>query len=87
VRVVIGEVSDADAIEHAIAGADAVVSALGPSMDRTATGLPLVEGKLSVGFFGRDRIGMPVTRGDIAAFTAGRIDDSTYLKAAPAISN
>ena len=36
--------SDADAIDSAVAGADAVVSALGPSMDRKATGLPLVEG-------------------------------------------
>lgn len=44
VRVVIGEMSDADAIDTAVAGADAVVSALGPSMDRKATGLPLVEG-------------------------------------------
>ncbi|WP_137874032.1 NAD(P)H-binding protein [Rhodococcus sp. Q] len=44
VRVVIGEMSDAAAIDNAIAGADVVVSALGPSMDRKATGLPLVEG-------------------------------------------
>jgi putative NADH-flavin reductase len=44
VRVVIGEMSDAEAIDNAVAGADAVVSALGPSMDRKATGLPLVEG-------------------------------------------
>ena len=44
VRVVIGEMSDADAIDTAVTGADAVVSALGPSMDRKATGLPLVEG-------------------------------------------
>lgn len=44
VRVVIGEVSDKDAIDAAVAGADAVVSALGPSMDRKATGLPLVAG-------------------------------------------
>ncbi|WP_448071300.1 NAD(P)-dependent oxidoreductase [Georgenia yuyongxinii] len=44
VRVVIGEMSDADAIDSAVAGADAVISALGPSMDRKATGLPLVEG-------------------------------------------
>ena len=36
--------SDAEAINTAVAGADAVVSALGPSMDRNATGLPLVEG-------------------------------------------
>jgi putative NADH-flavin reductase len=44
VRVVVGELSDADAIDRAVAGADVVVSALGPSMDRKATGLPLVEG-------------------------------------------
>lgn len=48
VRVVIGEMSDADAIDSAIAGADAVVSALGPSMDRKATGLPLVEGTRNI---------------------------------------
>jgi hypothetical protein len=44
VLVVIGEMSNADAIDTAIAGADAVISALGPSLDRKATGLPLVEG-------------------------------------------
>lgn len=44
VRVVIGEMSDAEAVDTAVAGADAVVSALGPSMDRKTTGLPLVGG-------------------------------------------
>jgi putative NADH-flavin reductase len=44
VTVVVGEITDAAAIDRAVAGADAVVSALGPSMDRKATGLPLVEG-------------------------------------------
>jgi putative NADH-flavin reductase len=44
VSVVVGEITDAAAIDRAVAGADAVVSALGPSMDRKATGLPLVEG-------------------------------------------
>jgi putative NADH-flavin reductase len=44
VRVVVGEMSDPDAIDSAVAGADVVVSALGPSLDRKATGLPLVEG-------------------------------------------
>jgi nucleoside-diphosphate-sugar epimerase len=44
VRVVVGEITDATAIDRAVAGADAVVSALGPSMDRNATGLPVVEG-------------------------------------------
>lgn len=44
VRLVVGEITDAAAIDTAVAGSDAVVSALGPSMDRKATGLPLVEG-------------------------------------------
>jgi putative NADH-flavin reductase len=44
VTVLVGEITDGPAIDRAIAGADAVVSALGPSMDRKATGLPLVEG-------------------------------------------
>jgi putative NADH-flavin reductase len=44
VRVVVGEITDAAAIDGAVAGADAVISALGPSMDRKAKGLPLVEG-------------------------------------------
>ncbi len=48
VRVVIGEMSDAEAIDSAVHGADAVVSALGPSMDRKATGLPLVEGARNI---------------------------------------
>src|SRR3954462_8873517 len=44
VHVVVGEMSDANAIDSAVAGADVVVSALGPTMDLQATGLPLVEG-------------------------------------------
>jgi uncharacterized protein YbjT (DUF2867 family) len=44
VTVVVGEITDAAAIDRAVDGADAVVSALGPSMDRKATGLPLIEG-------------------------------------------
>lgn len=169
VRVVIGEMSDAHAIDAAVADADAVVSALGPSMDRKATGLPLIEGTghvlaamqrhgvtryvghgtpsildpqekptaqtrligfmgrtflrraydellgmtdlikwsglrwtivrftapkdtpkataLRVGFYGTDKIGFPVGRADIAAFTAAQVDDDTYVGRAPAISN
>jgi putative NADH-flavin reductase len=168
-RLVIGEMSDADAIDAAVAGADAVVSALGPSLDRKATGLPLVEGtrhildamtrygvtryighatpaildpqekptlvtrligfmprtfmrraydeivgmtdlvkasdldwtivrfiapkdtpkqdNLRVGFFGTDKLGFAVGRADIAAFTAEQVDDDTYIRRAPAISN
>lgn len=44
VGVAVGQITDAPAIDDAISGADAVVSALGPSMDRKATGLPLIEG-------------------------------------------
>jgi hypothetical protein len=40
VAVVVGEITDAAAIDRAVAGANAVVSALGPSMNRSATGLP-----------------------------------------------
>jgi nucleoside-diphosphate-sugar epimerase len=169
VRMVVGEMSDADAIDSAVAGADAVVSALGPSMDKKATGLPLVEGtqhildamrrhgvrryigqgtpsiadphekktlqtrlvsfmgrtflrraydellgmtelvrnsgvdwtivrftapkdgdkvgRIRAGFYGTDRIGFPITRADIAAFTAAQVDSDTYIRRAPAISN
>ena len=48
VTVVVGELADADAIDRAVQGADAVVSALGPSLDRKATGLPLVEGTRNI---------------------------------------
>jgi hypothetical protein len=44
-------------------------------------------GKLRVGFYGIDKIGFPVSRADIAAFTAAQVDDDTYVNAAPAISN
>ncbi|NYV73512.1 NAD(P)-dependent oxidoreductase [Streptomyces sp. UH6] len=169
VRVVIGEMSDKDAIDQAVTGADLVVSALGPSMDRRATGTPLVAGtglvldamkrhgvrryvghatpaildphekptpvtrliafmprtfmprayeeitgmcgqimnsgldwtivrfiapnnkpkqpRVRVGFFGTDKPGFPVSRADIAAFTAQQVEDRTYIGRAPAISN
>jgi nucleoside-diphosphate-sugar epimerase len=48
VNVVAGELSDAAAVDRAVRGADAVVSALGPSLDRKATGLPLVEGTRNI---------------------------------------
>lgn len=169
VRVVIGEMADKSAINAAIAGADAIVSTLGPSMDRKAKGTPLVEGaqnivdamkehgvsrfvgnatpavldpqekptfatriasfmprtfmprayeeilgmsdivmnndldwtivrflapkhtpkqdQVRVGFFGKDKLGFSVSRANIAAFTAAQVDDDTYLRRAPAISN
>ena len=48
VTVVVGELSDAAAIDRAVQGADAVVSALGPSLSRTAAGLPLIEGTRNI---------------------------------------
>jgi putative NADH-flavin reductase len=42
--VITGELTDHDAVQRAIRGADAVISGLGPSLDRKATGMPLVEG-------------------------------------------
>ena len=48
VTVVVGELSDAEAVHHAVQDADAVVNALGPSLDRKATGLPLVEGTRNI---------------------------------------
>jgi nucleoside-diphosphate-sugar epimerase len=48
VRVIIGELSDADAIDRAVAAADVVVSALGPSLDRKAADMPLIEGTRNI---------------------------------------
>jgi uncharacterized protein YbjT (DUF2867 family) len=169
VRVVVGDISDAKAIDEAVEGADAVISALGPSMDRKAQGTPLVQGtqlifdamerhgvtrfigqatpaildpketgtfttrligfmprtfmprayeeitgmskiimdsgrdwtivrfiapkntpkqeRVRTGFFGTDKLGTAVSRADIAAFTAAQVDDPTYIRRAPAISN
>jgi hypothetical protein len=39
------------------------------------------------GFFGTDKVGMAVTRADIAAFTAAQLTDDRFHNAAPAISN
>jgi putative NADH-flavin reductase len=41
--VIAGELTDRDAVGQAVRGADAVISALGPSLDRRATGMPLVD--------------------------------------------
>ena len=169
VDLVVGELDDAPAIDRAIRGAEAVVSALGPSVDRKTTGLPLIEGTRNIvtamhnhgvrryvgngtpsvldpreqptwqtrlptfmaktflrraydelvgmseivmtsgldwtivrfiapkdgaaeetlrqGFYGRDKLGLNVTRANIAAFTAAQVDTDQYVGAAPAISN
>ena len=44
VQTVIGEITDPASVDEAVRPSEAVISALGPSMERHATGLPLVEG-------------------------------------------
>src|SRR3954449_1749705 len=46
--VVAGELTDHEAVQRAVQGADAVISALGPSLDRKATGMPLVDGTRTI---------------------------------------
>jgi putative NADH-flavin reductase len=46
--VIAGELTDADAVRRAVHGAGAVISALGPSLDRKATGMPLVDGTRTI---------------------------------------
>jgi nucleoside-diphosphate-sugar epimerase len=43
-RVVVGELSDPAAIQQAVQGSQAVISALGPSLKRAATGTPVTGG-------------------------------------------
>ena len=47
-RVIAGELANSEAIRHAVAGADAVIIAIGPSLDRKATGMPLVDGTRNI---------------------------------------
>src|SRR4051812_30828681 len=46
--VITGGLTDRAAVQHAVSGADAVISALGPSLDRKATGMPLVDGTRTI---------------------------------------
>jgi putative NADH-flavin reductase len=46
--VVAGELTDRDAVQRAVHGSNAVISALGPSLDRKATGMPLVDGTRTI---------------------------------------
>ncbi|WP_102143208.1 NAD(P)-dependent oxidoreductase [Mycobacterium hubeiense] len=167
--VVTGELSDAEAIQQAVHGADAVISALGPALNRKAKGTPVTDGTRNivaamqaegvrryiglatpsvpdkrdkptlkarilpviagtlfpnglreivgmtkavtnsdldwtiaritspnntkpkgtqrVGFLGRDKVGSAMSRADIAAFLVAQLNDKTFSRAAPAISN
>ena len=46
--VISGELTDREAVQPAVSGTDAVISALGPSLDRKATGMPLVDGTRTI---------------------------------------
>ncbi|MFF4835482.1 NAD(P)-dependent oxidoreductase [Streptomyces sp. NPDC001315] len=46
--IVTGQLSDRDAIQQAVTGANAVISALGPSLKRSATGTQLADGTRTV---------------------------------------
>ena len=46
--VIAGELTARDSVRRAVSGADAVINALGPSLDRNATGMPLVEGTRNI---------------------------------------
>jgi putative NADH-flavin reductase len=167
--VVQGELSDAARISEAVTGADAVISALGPTLKRGAKGTPVADGTRNIvdametagvtrfvglatpaisdprdgptikgkvlrlmprltmpnalveldgmtdavrrsdldwtiaritrptdkpskhttraGFLGRDKVGMAMSRADIATFLIGQLTEDTYHRAAPAISN
>ena len=47
-RVVVGELDDASAVARTITGADAVISALGPTLRRGATGTPVTGGTRNI---------------------------------------
>ncbi|WP_345411111.1 NAD(P)-dependent oxidoreductase [Actinomycetospora chlora] len=44
-------------------------------------------GTLRAGFLGRDHVGAPMARTDVAAFLVDQLVDDTFVGAAPAISN
>jgi hypothetical protein len=45
------------------------------------------KGTVRAGFPGRDKVGSAMSRADIAAFLVAQLNDDTYSRAAPAISN
>jgi putative NADH-flavin reductase len=46
--VITGELTDRGAVKRAVHGSDAVISALGPSLDRKISGMPLIEGTQTI---------------------------------------
>ena len=93
----VGQLSDVEAVAGVVRGSDVVTSALGPSLRRGALDWTLARitrpidgparGTVRAGFLGRARVGWAMTRADVAAFLVGQLEDETYLRAAPAISD
>src|SRR5271167_1550455 len=46
--VLTGELDDRESVQAAVRGADAVIGALGPSLDRSASGMPLAAGTQNI---------------------------------------
>src|SRR5215218_4972005 len=47
--VITGELTERDAVQRAVHGADVIISALGPSLDRKATAMPLAGTEVGIG--------------------------------------
>ena len=47
-KLVAGELTDRATVQCTVTGADAVIGALGPSLDRKATAMPLIEGTRNI---------------------------------------
>ena len=52
-----------------------------PRNDKPATGT------VRAGFLGRDKVGPAISRADIATFLLDQLEDTAFVRAAPAISN
>lgn len=61
-------------------------------LDWTIVRLPLLnskpkQGKLNTGYLGEGKVYLPLSRADLADFLLARLDDNTFIRKAPAISN
>jgi hypothetical protein len=62
------------------------------NLDWTIIRLPLLNnnaksGKVRVGYLGRNEVGLKISRADIADFMLKLVQDTKYIRKAPAISN
>ena len=58
-----------------------------PATGRVRAGFGPGPGRVRAGFLGHDDVGSAMSHADIAAFLVDQLTDTTYLKAAPAVSN